>query len=50
MKKTRFMKKKMIGSVKQMEADKSTKEVPCELGVAGQTPYNWPAKYGGMAQ
>ena len=48
MKKTRFMEKKMIGAVKQMEADRSTKEVPCEVGVSGQMPHNWRAKYGGM--
>jgi putative transposase len=47
-KKTRFMEKKMIGAVKQMEADRSTKEVPCEVGVSGQMPHNWRAKYGGM--
>jgi putative transposase len=34
--------------VKQIEGGRSVKEVARELGVTGQTLYNWKSKYGGM--
>lgn len=48
MNKTKFTEEKIISAVKQMESGRVVKEIAPELGVTGQTLYNWKSKYGAM--
>jgi len=48
MKKTKHSEEKIIAAVKQLEAGRSAKELPRELGFTDQTLYNWRSKFSGM--
>jgi len=48
MKKAKHTEEQIIGTLKQVEAGRTVKEVARELGVSEATIYTWKSKYGGM--
>ena len=48
MKKSRFSEHQIIKILKEVEADRTAKEVCRENGISNATYYSWKSKFGGM--